>query len=135
MRGFATVCGVFVCLAGAVWAEVTVYPQESPGVLRRYYSNEGDAYIASFNANGADFETVYPKTYVHLEPSEDHEVVEKRARIYFGTNCDALHSEFGKGKWSGGNGAFGAEFGDHVISFNRQELDSMSFPNCYPPFK
>ena len=101
----------------------------------RYYSNEGDVYLATLNENGAVFTSLYPKTFAHFEPTEDHQAVERPAIIYFGTNCDALHSEFGKGKWSGGNGAFGAEFGDHVISFNRQELDSMKFPNCYPPFK
>jgi hypothetical protein len=96
-----------------------------------FYSNEGDIYDATINANGAVLTSRHPKSWFHGEPTEDHEVHTAPAKIYLGRACDALHSELGKGTWDGGNGAFGATFGSHVITFQRQELDSTLFPNCY----
>jgi hypothetical protein len=96
-----------------------------------YYSNEGDEYLAVINENGAVLTSRYPKSWFHGEPTEDHEVHTESAEIYFGNNCDAMHNEYGLGTWSGGNGAFGARFGDHLIHFGRQELFGDQFDKCY----
>lgn len=99
--------------------------------LQNYWSNEGDTYFATVNENGVALTSKFPKTWFHGEPSQDHQVVTKPAVIYLGNDCDALHNEYGAGKWSGANGGFGATFGEHTIYFGRQELPEDQFAKCY----
>ena len=98
---------------------------------QQYVSDEGDAYFAVINASGAVLTSKYPKTWFHGESTEDHQVVEKKAVIYLGNSCDALHNEYGKGTWEQANARFYATFGYHVISFNRQELFGVQFDKCF----
>lgn len=99
--------------------------------LREYWSNEGDTYFATVNENGAVLTSKYPKSWFHGEPSDDLQVHTKPAVIYLGNDCDALHNEYGEGRWSGANGGFGATFGSHTIYFGRQELPEDQFAKCY----
>ena len=96
-----------------------------------FWSNEGDAYIGTLTADGVKLTSKYPKTWFRSEPSQDHAIVEKRAVIYFGKSCDAVHSELGKGIWGWWNDNFHADFGDHSIGFVNQELfDHRLFAAC-----
>ena len=96
-----------------------------------FWSNEGDAYIGTLTADGVKLTSKYPKTWFRSEPSQDHAIVEKRAVIYFGKSCDAVHSELGKGTWGWWNDNFHADFGDHSIGFVNQELfDHGLFAAC-----
>ena len=105
----------------AAWAEESL----------TFYSNEGDAYVGIFNENGAVLTSQYPKSWFHGEPYQDLQVHTKPAILYLGKDCDAVHNEYGEGSWSGANGGFGAQFGDHVIFFGRQEVFGDQFAKCY----
>ena len=72
----------------------------------RLNSTNGDEYSIIFNANGAVLTSTSPKFYPHLEPSENHELVVKKAVIYLGANCDAIHDEFEKGQLAAGQRRF-----------------------------
>jgi hypothetical protein len=87
-----------------------------------FFSDAGDEYIAMFNAHGAVLTSVYPKAFARFEPWEDHRIERGPAVIAFGKDCDALHSEFGKGRWVQANGGFFAEFERGNVGFVRQEL-------------
>ena len=80
-----------------------------------FYSNEGDAYVGILNENGAVLTSQYPKSWFHGEPWQDLQVHTKPAILYLGNDCDALHNEYGAGRWSGSNGGFGAQFGEQVF--------------------
>lgn len=100
----------------------------------KFYSTNGDEYSVSFNTNGAVLTSTYPKFYPHLEASEDHELVVKKAVIYLGVHCDAIHSEFGTGTWEQDNGGFFVSFENgEGLRFSRQEmygLDGLMESNC-----
>ena len=96
-----------------------------------FYSNEGDLYFGSLNEDGVVLTSKYPKAWFHGEPSQDHTASEKRAIIFLGRSCDAVHNEYGTGIWSWWNDSFAVTFGNHRISFANQELfDHGRFVAC-----
>lgn len=118
------------------WLAIIVVSLGTPAKAKnpqQFWSNEDDVYFCVIDENEAILTSRFPKSWYHGESSDDLQVHTKPAIIYFGKDCLAMHNEYGKGTWSGANGAFGATFGDHTIYFDRQELYGTQFERCYYP--
>jgi hypothetical protein len=93
----------------------------SVSVANAYVSNEGHEYRSSCNYSGYVLTSIGPVSRP-IGFGAETRYIRGREKIFLGKSCDAFHQILGKGKWCWSNGAFGAEFENHQISFPRQEI-------------
>lgn len=94
-----------------------------------YVSDAGDEYVATPNANGAAFQSRYPKVR-QVGSGAGRRMVRGLDKMYFGKNCDALHEVYGHGTWGWANGGFGADFENFAIRFPGQEVGWTDALDC-----
>ncbi len=70
---------------------------------------------------GYQLKSKYPVSRF-IEQGADSFSTEEVETIRMSRTCEALHSQFGKGKWCQANGGFAIELDNQSIGFARQEL-------------